>query len=99
MKNPSLIVLAGLLLPPALAAAGTRVIDGDPSDWTGTPPGQVHEATISGDEWIYRGEANDLRTDPVGALSNFDLTELRMTRDSTYLYILVRFADITAADE
>ncbi|MBI1293014.1 hypothetical protein GC173_17535 [bacterium] len=92
------LVLAGILSFSSVLPAGTRTIDGDPSDWTGTGPVQIHDVAISNDEFIYKGESGDVRTDPAGGLGNYDLTELRMTRDDTYLYILARFADITDTD-
>jgi len=98
MRSSHWLGLILLLGAPALAPAGTRTIDGNPADWTGTPPVQIHDTAVSGDELIYRGESGDVRTDAAGGLGNYDITEVRLTRDTTYLYILVRFADITNTD-
>lgn len=80
--------------------AHSITVDGGASDWVGTPASQVHATTVSQGEWIYTGESGDVRTDP-SALSrpNYDLTEVRLTADATNLYLLVRFADVTATDE
>ena len=82
------------------AGAKTITIDGDPSDWTGTPPSQIHATAVDGDEWIYLGEAGDVRGDPSPAsLPNYDITEVRLTHDAEWLYLLVRFDDIITTDE
>ncbi len=78
--------------------AASRTVDGDPSDWTGTPSATAHTDAESDGEWIYTGAADDARTD-TGMDSNADLTEVRVTVDSTYLYLLFRLDDITDADE
>ena len=76
----------------------TRVkVDGWPGDWIGAPPSRVHEWTVSNDEWIYRGEANDYRTFN-GASPNEDITEVRITADETYAHFLIRMQDITSAN-
>ncbi|MBX7246441.1 MAG: hypothetical protein K1X53_13170 [Candidatus Sumerlaeaceae bacterium] len=75
-------------------------VDGSASDWTGSAPSQIHDASYSNGEWIYKGESGDSRTDPVDPSdSNFDLTEVRLTADATNLYVLVRFADVLATDQ
>lgn len=100
MKTFSLAICT-LVLAAAQAPAHVVTVDGDPSDWTGTPSATIHEAIISGDEWIYTGEASDLRTDAAGALGNYDIVEARLTFDLTGgdMYLLVRFADITVTNE
>lgn len=70
----------------------TRRVDGDSSDWKGILPSQIHETLYSENEWIYRGDIGDMRTDPeVPDDSVFDLIEFRLTADSVNLYILARF--------
>lgn len=100
MKTAYLLTCIALSLP-SLSAAKVINVDGDPSDWTGTPSATVHEAVISDEEWIYTGAAGDLRTDAVGNLGNYDLTEARLTFDPVggNMYLLVRFADITDISE
>jgi hypothetical protein len=99
MKTLAPLFLTTLLLAANATHAGTRVIDGNDSDWTGTPPLLVHDIAISGDEWIYKGESGDVRTDPSGTLGNYDLTEVRLTNDNTYLYVLLRYAGLTSLNE
>src|ERR1041384_1953761 len=74
-----------------------RQSGGWPGDWIGAPPSRVHEWTVSNDEWIYRGEANDYRTFN-GASPNEDITEVRITADETYAHFLIRMQDITSAN-
>ena len=68
--RPTICLLVASVAVGSVLPAKTIVIDGDPSDWTGTPPAAIHDIAISSEEWIYKGEANDLRTDPGGGLSN-----------------------------
>lgn len=82
------------------AVAKTITVDGDPSDWTGTPGGSVHSVVISEAEWIYKGESGDMRTDPSDPSEpNYDLTEVRLHVDSGNLYFLVRLADVITTNE
>jgi hypothetical protein len=102
MRFATICLLIASALPvalPAVLLAGSRTPDGDPADWTGTPPTLLHDSGVSADEWIYKGESGDRRTDPSGTLSNYDLTEVRLTRDTTYLHVLVRYAGITSLDD
>lgn len=100
MRIPAL-ALSTVLLSASILPAKTITVDGNPSDWTGTPPALIHATVIDQEEWIYRGEAGDLRNDPADPASrpNYDLTEVRLTADATNLYLLVRFADIVATNE
>jgi len=78
------------------ARAGGRTVDGNPSDWTGTAPSVAHTDAESNGEWIYKGAADDCRTDPPGTdESNADITEVRLTTDGTSLYFLFRLKDVT----
>jgi len=84
-----------------LSSEAIHVVDGESGDWLGTASGTGHGTTVSAGEWIYTGVANDQRGDPPddASESNYDLTEVRLTRDGTYLYILARFRDISAFNE
>jgi hypothetical protein len=94
-----LLALATLLAVSS-AAARTITVDGDPSDWIANPTLAIHESAIVNEEWVYRGEAGDLRAfGPVESRGNYDITEVRMTADSEWLYLLVRLADITSTDD
>lgn len=64
--------------------------------WKGTPPSQVHASTVSGGEWIYKGEAGD-RRNFAGATADSDLTEVRVTSDEANVHFLVRMAGIANA--
>ncbi len=93
-------VLIGAAALPAFGPAHSVTVDGNAGDWVGTPPAQVHDTAISAGEWIYRGEAGDVRGDPSGTIeTNADITEVRFTADASNLYVLVRLDDVTVTDE
>ncbi|MDD5066356.1 MAG: hypothetical protein PHF84_04855, partial [bacterium] len=77
---------------------GTRTIDGDPSDWTGTPGGVTNNAVVSSGEWIWTDAPDDIRQSLIyaGGTNNYEMTEFRVTSDAQYLYFLVKMKDITA---
>jgi len=77
---------------------GTKVIDGDPSDWKGVAPSGFNQAQISSNEWIWKDKSNDSRTDPSNP-QNYDITETRITFDSNYIFFLFKMRDITSIDE
>ncbi|MBN1477674.1 DUF1939 domain-containing protein, partial [Candidatus Sumerlaeota bacterium] len=100
-ESTSVLILgAADFIPPQ----GGKIIDGQDNDWTGTPDSTIHTAVVSGNEWIYTGEAADARTDlgddtDIGNTDdagdfNMDLTELRISQDQTNLYLLARMRDI-----
>lgn len=93
----SIKLLTIFLFLPILAIAQSHsiVIDGNPSDWIGTPSSTIHGTTYSAGEWIYTGEANDIRTD-IGILwlKNEDLTEVRFATDGTNLLGLIKVVNI-----
>lgn len=103
-----LVLLASTLalFMPSAVRAKTITIDGDPSDWTGTPPAQENNWTISAGEFIWRDAVGDDTgngswTYPTSALftgGEADLTELRMTWDSNYLYLLIKVASMDYAN-
>ncbi|MDX2177351.1 MAG: hypothetical protein SF028_12875 [Candidatus Sumerlaeia bacterium] len=96
MRNTTLLAA---LLAATIAAQAQRVIDGDPSDWVGTPSSTIHATVVDSAEWIYTGEAGDQRTFGANAWANFDITEVRLAATHQNLYVLVRLADITATNE
>ncbi|MBI4179568.1 right-handed parallel beta-helix repeat-containing protein, partial [bacterium] len=73
------------------------LIDGSDTDWLGTPSNQGHDTVISQGEFIYTGAQDDQRTD-LGDVNATDITEVRFKGDADYLYLLVRFKSIEAAD-
>jgi hypothetical protein len=50
-------VVGALQSVPTTIRAAARTVDGDPSDWTGTPAAQPHHDASSDTEWIYTGVA------------------------------------------
>jgi hypothetical protein len=92
----SLLVGALALVAAAPAWPHSVTVDGDTSDWGGTPSAVAHDVTVSDAEWIYTGRPGDMNPNPSGDVeSNGDITEVRFTADSTYLYVLVRLRDVT----
>ena len=75
----------------------TITVDGEPSDWIGVLPSQIHTVNISAGEWIYRGDINDRRTDYPMTDDN-DIVEVRVTGDATYIYFLIKMKDIRVID-
>jgi glycosidase len=92
----AVLVLSALQGAPITTRAAARTVDGDPSDWTGTPSALPHHDASSDTEWIYTGVAGDRRTDS-GMTDDNDITEVRLTTDGTYLYFLIRMVDINDA--
>ncbi|KUO62452.1 hypothetical protein APF79_08085 [bacterium BRH_c32] len=75
------------------------IIDGNPSDWIGTPSSTIHGTTYSAGEWIYTGEANDMRTEPgLFWVKNEDITEVRFATDGTNFLGLIKVDNISAID-
>ncbi len=78
----------------------TRTIDGDPSDWTGTPPATNNTWTYddTAGEWIWKDALNDINSynGAYGAFVNAsDIVEFRISGDADYLYILTVFKDMS----
>lgn len=112
MKKNALPILILLLLalsltlstfPTVKAQHASITIDGDPSDWTGTPGGTntwVYNDTA--EEWIWNDEVGDDKgngtyTYPTGAAftgAEADLTELRIAWNTTHVMFLLTFVDI-----
>jgi len=75
-------------------------IDGNPSEWTGTPPVNNNSwkysyATAGGlNEWIWKDAAGDERTDFSNPDKRVDIIEVRIASDGNYLYFLVKMNDI-----
>lgn len=101
-RSTHVLILGAADHVPSLTAMS---VDGQPSDWTGTPPSQIHTAAVSGLEWIYTGDIADSRTDlgddtNIANTSdlgdrNMDLTELRIRPTETDLHFLARYRDVT----
>ncbi len=75
------------------------VIDGYADDWHGISPSQDNTCVISSNEFIWKDKTGDERTDSPSQDSNFDITEVRITFDNTYIYVLVKVNDMTSTDE
>ncbi len=75
-----------------------RNINGESNDWLGIASETLHATVVSEEEAIYTGKINDCRTDQhIGGFQaehNNDITEVRITRDNSYLYFLFRMQNI-----
>mgnify|MGYP000085341586 CR=1 FL=1 len=77
--------------------AHTIEIDGDVSDWTGTPPAGAPAWGYSGGEFIVTDPtgAGDTRDDPTaweGQLwSDVDVVQFRVTANTTHIFFLIEF--------
>lgn len=71
-------------------------VDGWPGEWSGVHTGALHSVAVDAKEWIYRGEVGDRRTF-AGSAADADITEVRVTSDDTYVYFLIRFAEVNDA--
>ena len=80
-----ILVLVATLSVVAVVSAHGVAVDGDPADWTGAPPPGGGYDPVAG-EWIWRA------ADPTAAIQEF-----RVTADATYVYFLVRLAEVNAA--
>ena len=69
------------------------VVDGSLGDWRGTPASLIHQTVTSQGEWIYTGDTNDYRTFG-GASADEDITQVRVTSDTNYVYFLIEMAKI-----
>jgi len=81
-----------------------KTIDGDPSDWTGTPPATnntwIYDAAAK--EWIWADEMDDdtgngsymYPTSPAFTGGDADLTEFRVMWTPNYVYFLLTFDNI-----
>lgn len=91
-------------LPTDSVGPKTIAVDGNPSDWTGTEPTVVNTADVSNGEFIW----NDTIGDDTGAgaytypaspdlnrAGLFDLTQVRITADSTNLYLLIQIQNLS----
>lgn len=75
------------------AAYFNRIIDGDPGDWGGVLPIDIHDTLYFDYEWIYKGDTGDMRTDPIVPNDSvFDLVEFRITSDTINIYFMAKFS-------
>jgi hypothetical protein len=99
------LILLSVLLP-APVQAHSITVDGDPSDWDPSgyamdPPttddtGHIGRDSSSQGQYIWKDKANDELTNGMDPDTNYDLTEFRVTANSTNLYFLAVFSDTTS---
>lgn len=102
-----LVVLLVLISGPGqlpVAVAHSVTVDGNLNDWKTTfpsPPvnnGHVMRNSLYEGEFLWSDASNDARVVGTDPDSNYELTEMRVTADSSDLYFLLRLADVTAAN-
>ena len=97
------LLLVGLSGSAPAALAHPVTVNGSLNDWITsfpTPPtnnGHVMRNASYEGEFIWTDASGDQRTDGDDPDSNYDLTGFRVTADSTNMYFLLRFADLTDA--
>ncbi|MCK9279719.1 MAG: T9SS type A sorting domain-containing protein [Melioribacteraceae bacterium] len=83
----------------SVAQSHSIIIDGNPSDWIGTPSSTVHGTTYSSSEWIYTGEINDTRTDTSPFwIDGEDITEVRFATDGTDFFGMIKVKSLNPID-
>lgn len=89
-------LVATVLTPQTIAASPSRTIDGSAADWLAQKPLIANAAILatngSETEWVWRDKIGDARDDFSAwneNKANWDIEQIRMIGDGTYLYILV----------
>ena len=73
-------------------------VDGSCIDWTGEPPEKDNEYIIDEGEWIWRDAANDEITFFSKPDPSVDIIEVRVTGNQTFLFIMVKFKDLSSIE-
>ncbi len=84
--------------PSYLNTYGSRIIDGNPSDWVGLLPPTPNMWNVTNNELVWRDKINDTRTDADSTYANAsivsDIEQFRVTTDEYYIYFELTFQDI-----
>ena len=102
MKKTGLFLAMLLMMSMVgFVSAHQVTVDGDPSDWqayTSTQKVNTWHLYSNAGEWVWKDATGDVRTDIQDCNScdpgDTDITEIRITSDQDYVYILVKFRDI-----
>jgi len=95
-----ILPIIGLTAVAVVFALSQITVDGNPSEWTGTPPTDVNTwkysaGTAGGlNEWIWKDAQGDERTDFANPDTRVDILEVRIASDANYLYFLIKMRDI-----
>ena len=103
-----IMTILGITAIAVCFAMAQITIDGNPSEWTGTPPSNDNDwkysaGTAGGlNEWIWKDASGDERRDfgnpPYsGPDTRVDIIEVRIASDANYLYFMVKMNDIDQA--
>jgi hypothetical protein len=75
---------------------GEITVDGDPTDWVGTPAEPWNSSIFSEGELIWTDKRGEERTDVPERCPSADITEFRVKADSTNVYFLLQLNGGTA---
>jgi hypothetical protein len=95
-----ILSIIGFTAVAVVFALAQITVDGNPSEWTGTPPTDVNTwkysaGTAGGlNEWIWKDAQGDERTDFASPDTRVDILEVRIASDANYLYFLIKMRDI-----
>jgi hypothetical protein len=101
-----ILSIIGLTAVAVVFALAQITVDGNPSEWTGTPPTEnntwKYSAGTAGglNEWIWKDAQGDERTDFASPDTRVDILEVRIASNATYLYFLIKMTniDLTSGD-
>ncbi|HSA16857.1 MAG TPA: autotransporter-associated beta strand repeat-containing protein [Kiritimatiellia bacterium] len=78
-----------------LGGSQAIVVDGNPADWQGTAGSTYNASTVSRNEFIWKDKCGEERKD-VANTTNADIREVRIYADTTNVYFLVKYGDVTS---
>ncbi|MBP7830352.1 MAG: autotransporter-associated beta strand repeat-containing protein [Kiritimatiellae bacterium] len=83
-------------LASASTLGGSQIItvDGNPADWLGSAGTVYNSATVSRNEYIWKDKPYEERRD-IATTTNADIREVRIFADTTNVYFLVKYNDVT----
>ncbi len=98
----ALVLMSGIIGVVTLHPVGNYnmkheiTVDGKADDWTGSLPSTSNTFVVSNGEYVWNDKIGDERNDFNGSNSDtrVDLTEFRVTGDSSYLYMMAKFYDL-----
>ncbi len=75
-----------------------RRVDGDFSDWNTTSPSSDNSFLYVGGEFVWRDAGGDEVTYFYSPDTSVDMLEFRLTSDENYMYILLKFNNLTVVE-
>ncbi|MBA3065412.1 S8 family serine peptidase, partial [bacterium] len=85
----------------AYATNYKAIVDGNPQEWRwggADPPAGTMVNQVFCSSWTWVDKTGDMRDD--GTVdSNYDITQIQITADATYIYFMIKFSSITDMNE